>query len=166
MGVCKERASVQVPWERVYASALNLISQYQLMSFLIWRWFGSSRLLALSGCYPENYNWSRQSPIEKVSVASMRALARPNIAGGSGERALWVPPPPSGVLRGLSPLEKILKPWTASRLAKIEFKLATLLPLKTEKSQQIEESLHFLSPLIHRLLSKQAVAEVGIKTTF
>ena len=148
-------------------SALNLVSQYQLMSFLIWWWFGSSRLLALSGRYPENYNWSRQSPIGKVSVASMRALARPNVAGGSGERAVWVPPPPpSGVLRGLSPLEKILRPWTASRLAKIEFKLATLIPLKTEKSQQIEESLHFLSPLIHKLLSKQAVVEVGIKTTF
>ena len=39
------------------------------------------------------------------------------------------------------------------------------MPLKTVKSQQIEGSLHVPSPLLHELLSKYAVVEVGIKTT-
>ena len=39
------------------------------------------------------------------------------------------------------------------------------MPLKTIKSQQIEGSLHFSSPLLGKLLSKYAVVEVGIKTT-
>ena len=37
------------------------------------------------------------------------------------------------------------------------------MPLKTVKSQKIEGSLHFPSPLLHKLLSK-AVVEAGIKT--
>ena len=40
--------------------------------------------------------------------------------------------------------------------------------LKTVKSQQLEGLLHFPSPLLHVLLSKQGIAEVvevGIKTT-
>ena len=85
----------------------------------------------------------------------MHALACPNIAGGSGGGCSEPPSlTPSRVLRGLSPLEKILRPQTASRLASIELKLAKLIPLKTVKSQQIEGSLHFSSPLLHELLSK------------
>ena len=46
-------------------------------------------------------------PIGKANIANMRALACPNVAGGSGGHS-EPPPPSSRVLRGPSPLEKNL----------------------------------------------------------
>ena len=91
-------------------------------------------------------------------MASIPALADQNIAGGSGD-TLSFPPLPAGVL-GDGTLQKN---FYGLKLRLDWLKLSKLIPLKTLKSQQTEESLHFPSPLLHKLLPKQAVVEVLIR---
>ena len=58
-----------------------------------------------------NQGINQKFTIGKVSVASMHALAHPNVAGKS--RGYSEPPvgfPSSGAFRGLRPLEKVLRP--------------------------------------------------------
>ena len=64
----------------------------------------------IQGINQKNYNWGHLAPIGKVNVASMHAIACPNVAGGSGGAlSPPLPPPPQQGSSGTEPPRKNLK---------------------------------------------------------